>query len=126
MLTLSLLFFCFFVNYTATTEISTYSHTLSLHDARPILSLSYQQTLSYLYSCLPMFHRVGPAAYKPDLSNTIRICDALGNPENKFRSIHIARSEEHTSELQSLMRNSYAAFCLKKIKTNNHANTIHL
>lgn len=37
-----------------------------------------------------MFHRVGPAAYKPDLSNTISICNALGNPENKFRSIHIA------------------------------------
>src|SRR3546814_4184488 len=30
---------------------------------------------------------------------------------------HIVRSEEHTSELQSLMRNSYAVFCLKK-KTN--------
>jgi dihydrofolate synthase/folylpolyglutamate synthase len=37
-----------------------------------------------------MFHRVGPAAYKPDLSNTIKICKALGNPENNFRSIHIA------------------------------------
>lgn len=37
-----------------------------------------------------MFHRVGPAAYKPDLSNTIKICAALGNPENKFRSVHIA------------------------------------
>src|SRR3546814_10196744 len=31
------------------------------------------------------------------------------------------RSEEHTSELQSLMRNSYAVFCLKK--TNNHKTT---
>ena len=50
----------------------------------------YKQTLDYLYSCLPMFHRVGPAAYKPDLSNTIKICAALGNPENKFRSVHIA------------------------------------
>src|SRR3546814_5960283 len=30
-----------------------------------------------------------------------------------------ARSEEHTSELQSLMRISYAVFCLKKKKTNN-------
>ncbi len=37
-----------------------------------------------------MFHRVGPAAYKPDLSNTIKICNALNNPENKFRSVHIA------------------------------------
>src|SRR3546814_3645620 len=30
------------------------------------------------------------------------------------------RSEEHTSELQSLMRNSYAVFCLKKKRTNNN------
>src|SRR3546814_2328098 len=33
------------------------------------------------------------------------------------------RSEEHTSELQSLMRISYAVFCLKKKKTNTHATT---
>src|SRR3546814_5284485 len=32
---------------------------------------------------------------------------------------YAARSEEHTSELQSLMRNSYAVFCLKKKKTKN-------
>src|SRR3546814_8780300 len=30
------------------------------------------------------------------------------------------RSEEHTSELQSLMRNSYAVFCLKKKKNNKY------
>src|SRR3546814_2660679 len=32
----------------------------------------------------------------------------------------VAESEEHTSELQSLMRNSYAVFCLKKKKTRQH------
>src|SRR3546814_2042922 len=35
-----------------------------------------------------------------------------------------ARSEEHTSELQSLMRISYAVFCLKKKKSYKHNNTI--
>src|SRR3546814_5941776 len=34
-----------------------------------------------------------------------------------------ARSEEHTSELQSLMRTSYAVFCLKKKNTHNKTNT---
>src|SRR3546814_4331744 len=34
------------------------------------------------------------------------------------------RSEEHTSELQSLMRISYAVFCLKKKKHNNTGNTL--
>src|SRR3546814_9103507 len=33
---------------------------------------------------------------------------------------NVYRSEEHTSELQSLMRISYAVFCLKKKKTNKH------
>jgi len=52
--------------------------------------MNYQQTLDYLYSQLPMFQRVGAAAYKADLNNTIALCSLLGNPENKFRSIHIA------------------------------------
>src|SRR3546814_5162498 len=36
---------------------------------------------------------------------------------------YVARSEEHTSELQSLMRSSYAVFCLKK--KNNYIPTYH-
>jgi dihydrofolate synthase/folylpolyglutamate synthase len=52
--------------------------------------MNYQQTLDYLFSRLPMFHRVGGAAYKADLNNTLQICKLLGNPEKKFRSIHIA------------------------------------
>src|SRR3546814_2045062 len=35
------------------------------------------------------------------------------------------RSEEHTSELQSLMRSSYAVFCLKKKKTDTQTQTVH-
>ncbi|MES2591628.1 MAG: folylpolyglutamate synthase/dihydrofolate synthase family protein [Bacteroidota bacterium] len=52
--------------------------------------MNYQQTLDYLYTQLPMFQRVGSAAYKDNLDNTIAICKLLGNPENKFKSIHIA------------------------------------
>jgi dihydrofolate synthase/folylpolyglutamate synthase len=37
-----------------------------------------------------MFQRIGPAAYKADLSNTIMLCELLGNPENSFKSVHIA------------------------------------
>src|SRR3546814_9997926 len=42
------------------------------------------------------------------------------NHTGEFDGIRIARSEEHTSELQSLMRNSYAVFCLKKKKKQRH------
>lgn len=52
--------------------------------------MNYTQALDYLYSQLPMFQRVGQAAYKADLSNTIALCKALGNPEKKFKAIHIA------------------------------------
>jgi dihydrofolate synthase/folylpolyglutamate synthase len=37
-----------------------------------------------------MYSRIGKAAYKEDLVNTILLCNYLGNPENKFKSIHIA------------------------------------
>ena len=37
-----------------------------------------------------MFHRIGPAAYKPNLDNTIAIAELLNHPENGFSSIHIA------------------------------------
>jgi dihydrofolate synthase / folylpolyglutamate synthase len=52
--------------------------------------LSYQEVLDYLYKNLPMYQRIGVVAYKADLDNTIALCDTLGNPQNKFRSIHVA------------------------------------
>ncbi|MEY3675685.1 MAG: hypothetical protein RJB67_175 [Bacteroidota bacterium] len=52
--------------------------------------MNYAQTLEYLFTQLPMFSRVGAAAYKPDLTNTIRLCEAIGNPQHQFKSIHIA------------------------------------
>ena len=52
--------------------------------------MTYQETIDYLYSQLPMFSRIGAAAYKKDLHNTIELCNALDNPQTKFKSIHIA------------------------------------
>lgn len=52
--------------------------------------MTYQQTLDYLYAQLPMYHRVGAAAYKPDLDNTIRIMEVLGKPHLKIKTIHVA------------------------------------
>ncbi|MFN5429508.1 MAG: bifunctional folylpolyglutamate synthase/dihydrofolate synthase, partial [Cyclobacteriaceae bacterium] len=52
--------------------------------------MTYSQALEYLYQALPIFQRVGASAYKADLSNTILLCQALGNPQHKFKSIHVA------------------------------------
>lgn len=57
---------------------------------KKMTSERYQQILQYLYAKLPMFSRVGAVAYKPDLSNSIRLSNSLGNPERAFKSIHIA------------------------------------
>ena len=52
--------------------------------------MTYQETLEYLFAKLPMFSRIGAAAYKEDLTNTILLCDALRNPQSKLNCIHIA------------------------------------
>jgi dihydrofolate synthase / folylpolyglutamate synthase len=52
--------------------------------------MTYHQTIEYLFSRLPMFSRIGAAAFKKDLTNTITLCAHLGNPQQKFKSIHIA------------------------------------
>src|SRR5215203_5871454 len=52
--------------------------------------MNYQQTQDYLFTRLPMYSRIGAAAYKEDLDNTIRLCTELDNPEKSFKSIHIA------------------------------------
>jgi dihydrofolate synthase/folylpolyglutamate synthase len=52
--------------------------------------MNYAETIHYLYERLPMFSRIGAQAYKKDLHNTLELCETLGNPYRKFRSIHIA------------------------------------
>ncbi|MBI3718383.1 MAG: bifunctional folylpolyglutamate synthase/dihydrofolate synthase [Sphingobacteriales bacterium] len=52
--------------------------------------MNYQQTIDYLFHHLPMYSRIGAAAFKKDLTNTIQLCEALGNPHTKFKSIHVA------------------------------------
>ncbi|MEZ5047508.1 MAG: folylpolyglutamate synthase/dihydrofolate synthase family protein [Chitinophagaceae bacterium] len=51
---------------------------------------TYQETIEFMYKQLPMFTRVGAAAYKANLDNAIALCEALGNPHHSFKSIHIA------------------------------------
>lgn len=52
--------------------------------------MNYQSTLDYLFQSLPMFHRVGAAAYKANLDNTNLLMDLTEHPYQKFKSIHIA------------------------------------
>src|SRR3546814_1750290 len=51
---------------------------------------------------------------------------AVDRSAHRHQAFHLVRSEEHTSELQSLIRISYAASCLKKKTTPKEDNTTHL
>src|SRR3546814_7291184 len=66
-------------------------------------------------------------SYSPTHSRSYRVSTARRSPSGmhrySIRTSRAGRSEEHTSELQSLMRISYAVFCLKK-KKNNRDNNI--
>src|SRR3546814_8596299 len=116
---------CLFLSFndTATTEIYTYGHTLSLHDALPIwVGCAGADGIAV---------RPTPAGEHADAGLALVIdhvvcvaagifCAAIGvdqarQPQPRAEiDQHVLRSEEHTSELQSLMRNSYAVFCLNK------------
>lgn len=52
--------------------------------------MTYNQTVEYLFSRLPMFQRIGAAAYKANLDNTYKIVELLGNPHKKIKCIHVA------------------------------------
>ncbi|MCU7552137.1 bifunctional folylpolyglutamate synthase/dihydrofolate synthase [Chitinophagaceae bacterium LB-8] len=52
--------------------------------------MNYAETIDYLYNKLPMFSTMGCTAFKKDLTNTLILCERLGNPHNKFKSIHVA------------------------------------
>jgi len=52
--------------------------------------MTYQDTINWMFSQLPMYQQQGKSAYKKDLSNTILLANHLKNPELKFKSIHVA------------------------------------
>src|SRR3546814_18555483 len=104
----------FFFKDTATTEIYTYGHALSLHDALPISSVDSEYRVVNVF-----WFAVGPGLWwslraPSERSGTTVALLALASAGGLPRLL--SRSEEHTSELQSLMRISYAVFCLKKKK----------
>ncbi len=51
---------------------------------------TYEETLQYLYECVPMFQQVGSAGYKEGLENTLLLDEHFGHPHRHFRTIHVA------------------------------------
>ena len=52
--------------------------------------MTYKETLDWMFNKLPMYQRIGAAAYKADLNNTIQLLQLLDNPHHNFKSVHVA------------------------------------
>lgn len=64
--------------------------------------MTYQDCLEFLYEKLPMYQRVGAPAYKKDLTNTIQLLEAIGNPHKRIKTIHIAGTNGKGSSAHAL------------------------
>lgn len=81
---------------------------------------SYQEALTFLYDNLPMFQRVGAAAIKKDLTNTLKLCRLLGDPQNAFPSIHVAGTNGKGSTCHMLASVMQAAGYRTALYTSPH------
>ncbi len=64
--------------------------------------MTYDETLKYLYSQLPMYQRVGKAAYKADLKTTLQLDEYFNHPHKKYKTIHIAGTNGKGSVAHSI------------------------
>src|SRR3546814_19547596 len=101
-------------NDTATTDIYTYGHTLSRHDALPILR--QETAVDTVRTGRVIVDDREAIAKRVGKTVERRLRRRLVGPGSRCRQNHRQRSEEHTSELQELMRIPYAVFCLKQKK----------
>ncbi len=64
--------------------------------------MTYAETLQYLYTQMPAFQQIGDPAYKPGLERIARLCAHMGNPQERFKSIHVAGTNGKGSSAHAL------------------------
>lgn len=82
--------------------------------------MTYAETLDYLFNALPIFQRVGASAYKADLTNTQSLCEHLGNPQETFKTIHVAGTNGKGSTSHALASIFQAAGYKTGLYTSPH------
>lgn len=80
----------------------------------------FDKTLHYLYTQLPMFQRTGPAAFKKNLGNILALCEKIGNPQDRFKSIHLAGTNGKGSTAHLLAAALQAAGLKVGVYTSPH------
>ncbi|HZJ74689.1 MAG TPA: Mur ligase family protein, partial [Perlabentimonas sp.] len=71
--------------------------------------MDYQQTLSYLFTQLAMYQRVGKIAYKANLNNTLALDNLFSHPHKNFKTVHVAGTNGKGSTshmLASILQNA--------------------
>lgn len=64
--------------------------------------MNYQEAIDFMFSSLPMYQRVGKAAYKSNLDNTLALDEHFGHPHKAFKTIHVAGTNGKGSVSHSL------------------------
>ncbi|MBP8992315.1 MAG: bifunctional folylpolyglutamate synthase/dihydrofolate synthase [Bacteroidales bacterium] len=64
--------------------------------------MNYQEVIEFMFNSLPMYQRVGAAAYKANLDNTLAFDKITGSPHKKYKTIHIAGTNGKGSVSHSL------------------------
>lgn len=64
--------------------------------------MNYQEAIDFMFSSLPMYQRVGKAAYKANLDNTLALDEYFGHPHKSFKTIHVAGTNGKGSVSHSL------------------------
>src|SRR3546814_4551765 len=110
-------------------RISDWSSDVCSSDLRGWRQQRLQAVLAHLFAaCLPAFRRADPgrsrAHHEAIQAATSMHAEPLPHQatDRQTAEVRAFKSEEHTSELQSLMRISYAVFCLKKKKNTQKTN----
>jgi len=84
------------------------------------MTMNYEETLHYLFDQLPMFQRVGAAAYRKDLRNTIALAAMADNPEEGLKCVHIAGTNGKGSTAHGLASVMQAAGYKVGLMTSPH------
>lgn len=82
--------------------------------------MNYKQTIEFLYSQLPAYHRIGKAAYKNDLQNTLALDEYLGHPHKAYRKIHVAGTNGKGSVSHMIASVLMEAGCKTGLYTSPH------
>lgn len=82
--------------------------------------MTYQETIDYLFGALPMYQRVGNEAFKKGLDNIISLCEALGQPQTQFKTLHVAGTNGKGSTSHSIAAVLQAAGYKTGLYTSPH------